>query len=436
MMGIKKRIAIIGSGASGIAAARSISHIYGDQVDLTLFEKNDYIGGKSRTTMIDGRNYELGSGLIISSPLKKTVFHKALDEANVTLENARKDKRGIVYYSGGKVYKSPDEYNVKALFSTKRLFRYVRDVPIFVFRQLQFDLMIKLNRHPHSRYFAMPLDKNYGLWFVNRFAFGMQGFGYADTSDSKLCPATYYYHQYFDFRMLFKLSVIVKEGTQTIWERLAAEFKEDISLGTTVTSLEKQGSQVLVNTDKGSEKFDYVINTLALPTAFALSTLSQSEEEITKHVKCNPYVTVMAELANMNNIGSFNMDTITASNRLGEAMFVYKRYADSAICTINVVLKDENTDDETIIDHTAASLEEGFGATMVDKKSAQVVRWKDYFSYLEGEQISDGWFEEFENEIQAKHGILYIGSGLHFESLEQSYNYSYKRVKDFLAKQL
>ena len=46
---LRKKIAIIGSGISGLGAASLLHPLH----DITLFEKNDYLGGHSRTVEIN-----------------------------------------------------------------------------------------------------------------------------------------------------------------------------------------------------------------------------------------------------------------------------------------------------------------------------------------------------------------------------------------------
>ena len=46
-----KNIAIIGSGISGLGIAYILANL--DDYEFTIYEKNDYIGGHSRTVEID-----------------------------------------------------------------------------------------------------------------------------------------------------------------------------------------------------------------------------------------------------------------------------------------------------------------------------------------------------------------------------------------------
>ena len=62
-MSIKKRIAIIGAGISGLSTAY---HLH-DEYQVTLFEKEDYVGGHTDTheLVIDNKTVNIDSGFII-----------------------------------------------------------------------------------------------------------------------------------------------------------------------------------------------------------------------------------------------------------------------------------------------------------------------------------------------------------------------------------
>ncbi len=59
----KQSIAIIGSGVTGISAAWLLQEKY----DITLFEKNEYLGGHTHTHDIQehGRELAIDSGFIV-----------------------------------------------------------------------------------------------------------------------------------------------------------------------------------------------------------------------------------------------------------------------------------------------------------------------------------------------------------------------------------
>ncbi len=59
---INQRVAIVGAGATGLTAAETFRK-KGYQ-NVKLFERSSQAGGKCRSTIIDGKSYELGAGVI------------------------------------------------------------------------------------------------------------------------------------------------------------------------------------------------------------------------------------------------------------------------------------------------------------------------------------------------------------------------------------
>ena len=59
---LRKKIAVIGSGISGISSALILSSKY----EVHLFEKNDYFGGHTRTiNVLDDNNLAIDTGFIV-----------------------------------------------------------------------------------------------------------------------------------------------------------------------------------------------------------------------------------------------------------------------------------------------------------------------------------------------------------------------------------
>lgn len=79
------KIAVVGGGIAGITAA----HVLGKLHDVTLFERNDYLGGHTNTrTVRDARGREIAvdTGFIVCNPKNYPNFYKLLGELGVTLQ--------------------------------------------------------------------------------------------------------------------------------------------------------------------------------------------------------------------------------------------------------------------------------------------------------------------------------------------------------------
>src|SRR5579871_4642224 len=75
------RIAIVGSGISGLAAARLLSRGH----EVTLFEANDYLGGHTHTHVIerDDRQYAVDTGFIVFNPTHYPLLTRLFGELQV-----------------------------------------------------------------------------------------------------------------------------------------------------------------------------------------------------------------------------------------------------------------------------------------------------------------------------------------------------------------
>lgn len=85
----KERIAIIGAGAGGTSAAYYLQKFTNHSYDITIFEKNDRIGGRATTVDIYGnssRPFEIGASIFVSA---NKILRRATNEFNLTLNKFR-----------------------------------------------------------------------------------------------------------------------------------------------------------------------------------------------------------------------------------------------------------------------------------------------------------------------------------------------------------
>jgi predicted NAD/FAD-binding protein len=75
------RIAIIGSGISGLACAWRLSREH----EVILFEANNYLGGHTHThdVELDGRRYRVDSGFIVHNPVHYPLLTRLFDELGI-----------------------------------------------------------------------------------------------------------------------------------------------------------------------------------------------------------------------------------------------------------------------------------------------------------------------------------------------------------------
>ena len=81
----KKKIAVIGSGISGISASYFLSSKY----DVHLFEKNNYLGGHTRTVKVrTDKNVSIDTGFIVFNDRNYPDLIKFFDHLDVLTKNS------------------------------------------------------------------------------------------------------------------------------------------------------------------------------------------------------------------------------------------------------------------------------------------------------------------------------------------------------------
>ncbi|GME77895.1 unnamed protein product [Ambrosiozyma monospora] len=90
-----KNIAIVGAGAGGSSAAYYLKKYAGHNVNITIFEQNDHVGGRSTTLKLDGHSIELGASIFVKD---NVILYNALDEFNLftTADHDDEDGHGDV----------------------------------------------------------------------------------------------------------------------------------------------------------------------------------------------------------------------------------------------------------------------------------------------------------------------------------------------------
>lgn len=123
-----KKIAVIGSGISGLLSALLLQQKYA----VTLFEQNDYLGGHTHTIDIerDGKVFPVNTGFIVYNDWTYPNFIRLMEHLNVASENSnmsfsvRCDRTGLEY----------NGTNLNSLFCQRRnlvnpgFWRMVKDI--------------------------------------------------------------------------------------------------------------------------------------------------------------------------------------------------------------------------------------------------------------------------------------------------------------------
>ena len=257
----KKRIAVVGSGISGLGAV----HILKDAAQVTLFEKNTYLGGHSRTleVEVDGQHVPVDTGFIVYNernyPLLTALFN------DLQLPTVKSDMSfGVSIENGWLEYASN---GLSGLFGSLRnltspgMWKLVRDILRFN-RQAQ----AFMNADP-SVTLGMLLDElRLGEWFRNYYLLPMGGSIWSCPTGQMLKFPAATFIRFFDNHGLLTVSdhpqwYSVLGGSKEYVQRLRNQWENSVETrpGATCVRRDDHGGVTVTDTSGREERFDEVI---------------------------------------------------------------------------------------------------------------------------------------------------------------------------------
>ena len=265
-----KKIAIVGSGISGLSAAWALR----ETADVTVFEASDHIGGHSKTITINTSDttVPVDVGFIVCNPLNYPNFMPFLDAINVeTIESdmsfAVSDKNGFEWSS-----------NKHGLFAYKRnLFN-----PAYISLLLE---IVRFNKQAKSdvegdtikagETLKAYLDQHgFSKRFRENYILPM-GAAIWSTPEAKMdgYPATSFLNFFNNHKLIHYDRPhwrTVKDGSQTYVSALKLALGERIKANTPVTSARRTQTGVELCSSTGAEVFDDVIFACHAPQTHAI----------------------------------------------------------------------------------------------------------------------------------------------------------------------
>jgi predicted NAD/FAD-binding protein len=253
------KIAIIGSGVSGLSAAYLLNNS-GHQI--TVFEKNDYIGGHARTIDIShqGKKNAVDTGFIVFNYRNYPLLTGLFNHLQVTVE-----KSDMSF--GASIENGWFEYgtqNLKALIAQKRnFFRWQ-------FYKMIFDIL-KFNRN--AKFF---LDSNItlgeclkklniGRWFKEYYLLAMGGSIWSTPTTGMLDFPARTFIRFFDNHGLITINdqpqwYTVTGGSKEYIKKITNDFRDKILIKKLVKKIVRNENQVLVYDEQNNfYEFDKVI---------------------------------------------------------------------------------------------------------------------------------------------------------------------------------
>ena len=283
----RKRIAVIGSGISGLASAYFLHNTH----DVVLFEANDYLGGHTNTVdiQLEGKAVAVDTGFLVFNERTYPNLIALLKELDVG--SYATDMSFGVSLDGGKLEWAGT--NVDSVFAQRsNLFslsfiRMLRDIIKFnaaAQQNLDRCLVSKISLG------ELLLQDKYSTAFRNNYLLPMAAAIWSSKPDDILdFPAS----TFLQFCMNHALLQVnnrpkwrtVKGGGREYVRKIAACLA-DIRLNTPVSSVRRTEDGVLVETSNGNETFDSVIFATHAPdTLRILKDANKAEDAVLSAVR-------------------------------------------------------------------------------------------------------------------------------------------------------
>jgi protoporphyrinogen/coproporphyrinogen III oxidase len=419
------RIAVIGAGPSGLTAAYTLKRLGYQHV--TVFEKDDHVGGKVNTLHLGDFSVELGA--VFASP-----------DYQLTLQLAQ--EYGIPYTTYSKPTYILDEHGVKQTFETFLTSRYSLDeiqtavrnyaIALQSFPQIFQDSMANL---PPDLYLNMnDFAAKYGFTPVAELARSLVvgfGYGYYETA-----PAAY---------LMKIMAMLIKVGPtglssppyytwptgfQSLWQAVASEL--DVRLNSKITSVKRSSGsgplKLVVNYNIfAPQEFDRVIVSAPLNRVKDFVSLTDAEKALFAKVESERYFVTLFSAAGLQGGESvfvypnsfpqqMNHVNVWASPTSDLPVYIAYQIADSSIWGIDLLTK-LAADIYSLGNHAV------FLTPIVQKE------W-DYFPHVNSAAIASHFYEDVE-ALQGQKGLFYVGGTLSFETVETSARYARSLVQRY-----
>ena len=290
------KIAIIGSGISGLTA----SYLLNKKHNITLFEKNDYLGGHTHThdITIGEKNFSVDSGFIVYNEKTYPNFIKLLNILNVerqktTMGFSIKSEVKNLEYAGN---------SVRSVFAQKR--NYFR--PSFL--RMLIDI-IRFNKKAKADIFMSSqvtlgqyLDQNsFSQSFINHYIIPMGAAIWSTTAKLMMDMPALFFIRFFNNHGLLRIKDrpgwwVIKNGSKEYVEKLIETFQERIRMKSEIKTIKRSTGKIII-THTGSheeETFDAIV--IATHSNQALELLADATEKEQTILGAIPYQTNSALL--------------------------------------------------------------------------------------------------------------------------------------------
>tara|TARA_B100000795_G_scaffold258622_1_gene232845 strand:+ start:433 stop:1674 length:1242 start_codon:yes stop_codon:yes gene_type:complete len=275
------KIAIVGSGISG----NTIAHLLHKKHNITLFEKNNRIGGHSHTHNIEinGSPISVDTGFIVFNKKTYPLFSSLLRELDVAHEDS---KMSFSVFSK----KTGLEYNgtsLNTLFSQRRnIFNPKFIKMIFEILRFNKESLGLLNTSKELSLGDYLAKNTYSDYFLKNYILPMGSAIWSSNLETMIkFPAKFFVTFLHNHGMLNINNrpqwLTISNGSKSYVQKLCYPFIDNIRLNSNIKFIERKSNKVIVHSKYGSENFDYIFMACHSNEALAiLKDASNNEKEI------------------------------------------------------------------------------------------------------------------------------------------------------------
>jgi predicted NAD/FAD-binding protein len=291
------RIAVIGSGISGLSAAYCLDRHH----EVTVYEADSRVGGHTNTVTVNTSNGPLAidTGFIVCNPVNYPNFYHLLGELGVKLQNT--DMSLGVSVADGRVEWAGDE-NLLKIFAQPSLMFSPTHIRMLL-------AVLRFNKHVKQLLDADALPDvtlgeflethNYPMALRVRYVAAMAGPIWSSSTRGVMAFPFPAFARFFDSHGLLNVYqrpqwMTVTGGSQRYVHAIRDRFKGELLPATPVRALRREADAAVVVTDAGARRFDAVICATHSDQALAvLQDASVEEREVLGQV---PYASNRALL--------------------------------------------------------------------------------------------------------------------------------------------
>lgn len=260
---MKKRVAVIGSGISGLTCAWLLREKY----DISLYEANDYAGGHTQTTDVElnGKTWPVNTGFIVFNDWTYPNFIRLMELLGVASEDSdmsfsvKCENTGLEY----------NGHTLNTLFAQRRnllkpsFWGMIRDI-------------LKFNKATREELDADTLDRTetlgqylnrhgYGKAFRDHYIIPMGAAVWSASEEMMMQFPVYFFLRFFNNHGMLSVDDrpqwrVISGGSRSYVERILKDLPQDqIYLSTPVTEVTRSAGHVSITSTRGTDQYDEVI---------------------------------------------------------------------------------------------------------------------------------------------------------------------------------